>query len=78
MKKQTAAHRTRPSKKRAFPREWDEKRVKDVIAYYDKQGEDQQVAEYEAAMEVEGQTIMLVPTELVPKIRRFIARQRGA
>ena len=51
--------------------------MKDVIAYYEKQTEDEEVAEYQAAMKVEGQTVMLVPTKLVPEIRRLIARQQG-
>jgi len=51
--------------------------VKDVIAYYDRQTEDEEAAEYQAAMKVEGQTVMLVPTKLVPEIRRLIARQQG-
>ena len=77
MKKQAAAPKARRHKKQIFPRGWDEKGVKDVIAYYDKQTEDEEVAEYQAAMKVEGQTVMLVPTKLVPEIRRFIARQQG-
>jgi len=52
--------------------------VQEVIAYYDTQTEDEGVAEYEAAMEVEGLSVMLVPTELVPEIRRLIGRRRGA
>lgn len=77
MKKQAAAPKARRSRKQSFPRGWDEKRVKDVIAYYDKQKEDEEVAEYQAAIRVQGQTVMLVPTKLVPEIRRLIARQQG-
>jgi hypothetical protein len=78
MKKQAAASRTRRTKKQVFPRGWNEKRVRDVIAYYDRQTEDEEVAEYEAAMEIEGLTVMLVPTELIPEIRRLIRRRRRA
>ena len=42
----------------------------------DRQTEDEELAEYEAAMKIDGQSIMLVPTKLVPEIRRLIARQR--
>jgi hypothetical protein len=55
---------TRRTGKQRFPRGWNEKRVRDVIAYYDRQTEDEEVAEYEAAMQIEGLTVMLVPTEL--------------
>jgi hypothetical protein len=37
-----------------------------VIAYYDSQTEDEELAEYQAARKVEGLAVMLVPTELVP------------
>jgi len=77
MKKQAAAPKARRPKKEIFPRGWDKKRVKDVIAYYEKQTEDEEVAEYQAAMKVQGQTVMLVLTKLVPGIRRLIARQQG-
>ena len=77
MKQQAAAPKARRTKKQIFPRGWDEKRVRDVIAYYDRQTEDEEAAVYQAAMKVEGQTAMLVPTKHVPEIRRLIARQQG-
>ena len=78
MKQRAATPKPVRLKKQVFPRGWNEKRVREVIAYYDTQTEDEAVAEYEAAMEVEGLTVMLVPTELVPKIRQLIGRRRGA
>lgn len=74
MKKQTAKA-MRPKTQR-FPRGWNEKRIQDVIAYYDNQTEDEELAEYEAAMNVNGFSVMLVPTRLVPEIRRMIGRRR--
>ena len=64
------------SRLQRFPPGWDEKRVKAVIAYYDRQSEEEELAEYQAAMRVDGHSIMLVPTKLMPEIRRLIARQR--
>ena len=78
MKKVTSGRKGKHSRKQVFPRGWDEERVKKVIEYYDNQTEDEELAEYEAAMRIEGQTVMLVPTELVPEIRRLIASRRGA
>ena len=78
MKKTFTARRGKRFKKQLFPRGWNEKRVKEVIAYYDSQTEDDEAAEYEAAMKAEGKSLMLVPTDLVPEIRRFIAKRRGA
>jgi hypothetical protein len=77
MKKREPASKTARRKKQLFPRGWNEKRVREVIAYYDTQTEDEEVAEYEAGMKVEGLTVMLVPTELVPEIRRLIGHRHG-
>lgn len=76
MKRKAAVSKTPRTKKQGFPRGWNEQRVKRVITYYDQQSEDEELAEYEAAMQIEGQSLMLVPTELVPEIRRLISRQR--
>jgi hypothetical protein len=78
MKKRTAASKTASRRKQVLPPGWTEKRVQEVTAYYDTQTEDEGVAEYEAAMTVEGLSVMFVPTELVPEIRRLIGRRRGA
>jgi hypothetical protein len=77
MKKPTTIQKGKRAKNQVFPRGWDEKRVKEVIAHYDRQTEDEELAEYEAAMTIEGTSVMLVPTKLVPEIRRLIER-RGA
>jgi hypothetical protein len=78
MKKRVANQKDRKHPKQSFPRGWNEKRVKKVIAYYDNQTEDEELAEYEAAIRVKGQSVMFVPTELVPEIRRLIRSRRGA
>ena len=36
------------------------------------------LAEYEAGMRIEGLTMMLVPSDLVPEVRRLIGQRRGA
>ena len=78
-RKSPAANKTKPVKKaQQFPRGWDDKRVRKVIAHYEGQTEDEELAEYEAARTIDGQTVMLVPTELVAEIRKLIARRRGA
>lgn len=61
--------------KQALPPSWDEARVRRLIEHYDQMGEDAMVAEDEAAQEAEGQTLMVVPTELVPAVRELIARK---
>lgn len=64
-------------KKSRFPRGWDEKRVREVLAHYESQTEDEAVAEDEAAYEDRTQTIMEVPSKLVPLIRDLIAKQQA-
>jgi len=78
MNKKAPTRKAKKQQKQVFPPGWNEKRVKKVIAYYDNQTEDEELAEYEAAMRVKEQSIILVPTELVPEIRRLIRRRRGA
>ena len=77
MKKPAATSRTTKHKRQRFPPGWDEKRVQEVIAYYDRQTEEEGLAEYEAAMKLQEMTMMLVPKKLVPDIRRLIGRRRA-
>ena len=61
-----------------FPPGWDEDRVREVLAHYEGQSEDEQFAEIEAAREAEGMTLMAIPTELVPEVRALLARKQSA
>jgi hypothetical protein len=65
-------------KKQVFPPGWDEQRVRQLIAAYESQTEEEQVAEHEAAYEAEGLTMMAVPTELVTQVRELIAGKQTA
>ena len=65
-------------KQSKFPPGWNEERVKKVLAHYESQSEDEAVAEDEAAYETPGQTIMEVPTDLVPAVRELIAKRKSA
>lgn len=60
-----------------FPPGWDEARVKNLIAHYEQMDDEVMVAEDEAAYELVGQTLMLIPTELVPVVRELIARKNN-
>jgi hypothetical protein len=61
-----------------FPPGWDEARVRRLIDHYEQADDDALVAEDEAAAEAEGQTLMVLPTELVPAVREMIARRNSA
>lgn len=57
-----------------FPPGWNEERVHRVLAHYEEQTEAEAAAEDEAALEDRTQTVMEIPTELVPAVRELIAR----
>ena len=65
-------------KQSTFPPGWDEQRVEQVLAHYESQSEEEAVAEDEAAFDELGQTLMEVPTELVPAVRELIAKHTPA
>jgi len=65
-------------KNQTYPAGWDEARVRKLAEHYDHQTEGEQVAEHEAAFRAEGQTVMVVPTELVPEIVKLISKKRPA
>jgi hypothetical protein len=65
-------------KKQKFPPGWDAKRVKEVIAHYESQTDDEEHAEIEAALKAENITLMDIPTELVPQVRALLARKESA
>ena len=64
--------------KQKYPPGWDEARVRKLAEHYDNQTDDEAVAEIEAALNDENQTLMMVPTELVPEIVKLINKKRPA
>lgn len=58
-----------------FSPDWDEARVRRVLAHYERQTEEEGVAEDEAAAEDKTQTVMEIPNELVPAVRELIAKR---
>lgn len=57
-----------------FPVGWDGNRVRDLIAHYESQSEDEAVAEDEAAFERPDSVMIEVPTELVPAVQELLTR----
>ena len=57
-----------------FPPGWDTNRVTRVLTHYENQTEEASLAEDEAAFLATGQTVMEIPTELVPAVRELVAR----
>ncbi|MHB0978673.1 MAG: hypothetical protein ACYC5Q_01095 [Thermoleophilia bacterium] len=59
-----------------FPTGWDEARVQRVLEHYENQTDEGAVAEDEASLEDPTETLMEVPVDLVPAVRRLIAEHR--
>ena len=65
-------------KQSKFPRNWDEKRVQQVITHYEKQTEDEATDEDEAAFgDAASQTVIQIPQELLPIVRELLAKHLG-
>ncbi len=62
-----------------FPAGWNAERVKRLIEHYEGLSEEEQVAEDEAAVAAnqKGQTVITVPEELLPQIRRLLAKHKA-
>ena len=63
-------------KQARYPVGWDEAHVKEVLAHYEQQSDDEAVAEDEAAYESTTHTTMEVPVDLVPAVRELLAKRR--
>lgn len=61
-----------------FPKGWDADRVKRLIAETEALSEEEQVAADEAAAATgDGRTVISVPDEVLPAIRRLLAEHRA-
>jgi hypothetical protein len=65
-------------KENEFPTGWNKERVTKVLKHYELQTEAEALAEDEVAFDDETQTVMEVPTVLVPVIRELIAQYQVA
>ena len=63
-------------KQTKFPKGWDEDRVRNLLASYEAQTEEEAVGEDEAGVE-STETVMSVPYELVPQVRVLIAKRQS-
>ncbi len=63
--------------KQQFPEGWDQDRVQRLIDHYESMSDEALAAEDDAAAEAVGQTLMVVPSALVPAVRELIARNAG-
>jgi hypothetical protein len=52
--------------------------VREELAHYESQTEDERFAEIKAARQAEWMTLMAIPTERVPEVRALLAKKPGA
>jgi hypothetical protein len=60
-----------------FQEGWDAERVRRVLESYERQSDEEAVAEDEAAYESTTHTAMEIPVDLVPEVRELLARRRA-
>jgi hypothetical protein len=79
MKKKTAKPRRKASRTPAahLPKGWDQKRADEIARHYDNQSDGEAIAEAEAAYGAEGFAMIQVPIELVPQVRKLLAKRAG-
>jgi hypothetical protein len=59
-----------------FPADWDEQKVRRVLAHYEAQTEEDALVEDESGVQP-SDTVMNIPHELVPKVRELIAKRQS-
>ncbi len=64
-------------KQHRFPPGWDTERVQKALKHYEEQTEDEAIAEDKAVPLDQTQTMMAVPTVLVPAIWELIAKHQA-
>jgi hypothetical protein len=64
--------------KNRFPPGWDEARVQQVLEHYEKQPEDEALAEDEDGFGNRGTALIEVPKDLVPVIQELIAKYQSS
>ncbi len=74
MKQQTA----KPVDRNKYPRGWDLARTRAVIAHYEKQTDDEAIAEAETAWINRNITLMRVPTPLADKVGAMIKKYKSS
>jgi hypothetical protein len=60
-----------------YPKGWNRRKVEQIIAHYEKQTDDEAIAEDEAAYKDPSYTMMQVPKSLVPQVQKLISKRAG-
>jgi len=60
-----------------FPPGWNEERVRKVLEQYERQTDEQAIAEDEAVFTDQPETVISVPVDLIPAVRELIGKQQS-
>ncbi len=75
MKKQPKPGRKKTANQ--LPKGWNEKKVRALLDHYENQTDEQAAREDDAAYENPRFTMLAVPIELVPAVKKLIAKKAG-
>jgi hypothetical protein len=74
--KNSTGGKARKKIKQKFPPGWNERKVRAVIQHYDRLTDEELAHEIETAQEVKAETLISVPTELLPAVQKLIVRHQ--
>jgi O-phosphoseryl-tRNA(Cys) synthetase len=74
--KNSTRRKTGKKTEQEFPPGWNERKVRAVIQHYDQMTDDELAHEIETAQEVNDETLISVPTKLLPAVQRLIIRHQ--
>ena len=60
-----------------YPRGWNQKKAQSLAGYYERQSDEDAIAEAEAAYRKRSTSLIQVPIKLLPQVRKLIARRAG-
>jgi hypothetical protein len=60
-----------------LPDGWDEARVQRVLEFYESQTDEEAASEHDEAYRSRGATLVEVPFDLLPEVRKLIARKHA-
>jgi len=64
-------------KRNRFPKGWNQQKLHEVISHYERQTEEEALAEDRALFGDPNKTVIEVPRELLPVIREMIAKHQS-
>jgi O-phosphoseryl-tRNA(Cys) synthetase len=74
--KNSTRRKTEKKIKQKFPRGWNERKVRAVIQHYDRLTDDELAHEIETAREVRDETLISIPTQLLPAVQKLIVQHQ--